>query len=480
MNDSKNVSEEIVIVGGRYGAYADEIQSLFNQVAPVEAEDIRKALGDDTVYLMPVPNDYDPYAVGVFSKTQKRLGFVWMRQSHAVREWLDAHQRGYVTVRIKEVNATVNVLMAAPEVPMDLPMKERCCMSLDKCWADHLPIVYNCVSADSFDLSLLLLRDELAVATGWSERLQLRIDNLLGSLPMDLSAHRSQECLEVYRLMKNSEIHDVKRQADLLLLTLVHQGSADHMDWWMRHWLPDYIAQVAESRILRLYESAHYTLERVEDILNRAPDHLFYKYKANPLKFAFTLYYAALPQDVYNRLLTLLAVRELMLEKAGKRNRLEDVEVEEGECVDLCFFSDPCFASVEGQKLLRALLLGILSRMDVDSGRDWVTVYIAYHFFTGQRILMKHYADFFGDIENLLPGVLSRIGKGRKGYNRYRLYIDSITAECDKWFIDKSCLPPMNMWRSNTYMYQVDDDRQDRIQTLVAEVYQGLKRIQRK
>ena len=46
------------------------------------------------------------------------------------------------------------------------------------------------------------------------------------------------------------------------------------------------------------------------------------------MRFAFQLYYLALPKEVYNRLLTLLAVRELMLEKMkGKKENTYRKEV---------------------------------------------------------------------------------------------------------------------------------------------------------
>ena len=55
-------------------------------------------------------------------------------------------------------------------------------------------------------------------------------------------------------------------------------------------------------------------------MLDRAPANLFYLYKYNRERFAFHLYYAALPQNIYNRLLTLLAVREAMLARMSKEN----------------------------------------------------------------------------------------------------------------------------------------------------------------
>lgn len=72
-----------------------------------------------------------------------------------------------------------------------------------------------------------------------------------------------------------------------------------------------------------VFEAANYTLERVEELLNRAPDNLFYSYKFDRVVFAFRLYYASLPEELYDRLLMLLAVREVMLEKEKEKGKKE-------------------------------------------------------------------------------------------------------------------------------------------------------------
>ena len=96
------------------------------------------------------------------------------------------------------------------------------------------------------------------------------------------------------------------------------------MRWWMNCWLPDFFRETAESDLLGLFEAANYTLDDVESLLRRAPENLFYLYKANRFRFVNHLYYSALPQNIYNRLLTLLAVREAMLGKKEGRQTVDD------------------------------------------------------------------------------------------------------------------------------------------------------------
>lgn len=159
--------------------------------------------------------------------------------------------------------------------------------------------------------------------------------------------------------------------------------------------------------------------------------------------------------------------------------KTEEAEAEEEiELVDLKFFDARKFGTLERQQKLRQLLLGIVPKMDVDSGRDWVTVYIAYHYYINRLFIMKGYADFFIDIERLLPGRLSKVKQSEaKGDKRYKSYTEALASECDYWFIVDECLPKMAEWRSSQYSYRVDDTRRNRIQALVKELYQGLKDI---
>ena len=143
--------------------------------------------------------------------------------------------------------------------------------------------------------------------------------------------------------------------------------------------------------------------------------------------------------------------------------------------VDLVFFDDNRLKSMESQNKLRRVLQSVLPRMDVDSGRDWIAIYIAYHYYIGCQHILRKQTDFFKDIEMLLPGVLTQLNQEETGDKRYRVYTDKLRRECDNWFIVNECLPPLNEWTLSRYDYRVDGKRKTRIQQLVKEIYQGLK-----
>ena len=270
MTNTDNVSEEIVIVGSQNGELADVINPLYRQGEPIKESDIRKAIGDNIVYLMPVNNMNDDQMVGVYSQTEKLLGYVWMYQAPAMMSCLERNNHRYVAVRINEVIPEAKVLIAVSEQCAKVPFVERTASEVDEHWAMRLPEVLKSISGQCPDLCLQLLHDELTVALKWNNLLKHRIDNLLRAAPLDLSSYRYQEYMEVYAMMKHSAIKEVRAQSGYLLNTIVYSGSEEHMKWWMEEWLPSFFHKAAEGDLLGMFEADHYTLDRVEGLLDAA------------------------------------------------------------------------------------------------------------------------------------------------------------------------------------------------------------------
>lgn len=323
MINSENISEEIVIVGSKVdGELTGEFALLSEQETPIRVNNgIRAAVGD-VVYLMPVSNDHDDQAVGVYSQTDRLLGFVWMYQAHALRCWLESHSGSHVEARIKDVDPEVHVLTAAIERPEGLLLDARRGCDADERWARHLPDELLSDAEHSLDLCLQLLVDELTVDTQWNERLKLHIDYLLSGISLDASSYRYPQYVRVYSLMKHSVIEEVRAQSSRLLSQMVYRGSEAYTKWFAEEWLPALFRRAAESDLLTMFEVAHYTLERVESLLDEAPQHLFQYYQVNRLRFADRLCHADLSAKSYNILLTLLAVRNLMKIKLGDEQAL--------------------------------------------------------------------------------------------------------------------------------------------------------------
>ena len=148
------------------------------------------------------------------------------------------------------------------------------------------------------------------------------------------------------------------------------------------------------------------------------------------------------------------------------------------EFVNLVFLDKKWFGTYERQIALRKVLREAFKRMLLDTGRDLVAVYIAYHFLKDQLLNLKGYTDFLQDIEGLMPGMLPKIKVDETNRSlRYKSYAESLALECEKWFIDNGSLPDKTMWKSLDYMYNVDDERRKRIQNLVTNIYQGMKEI---
>ena len=311
---------EIIIVGSRYGELASVVKPLYAMMTPVAQTEIKEKLGGDVVYLSPTDNQFDDDAVGVFTVSQQLLGYVWMYQSYGLKQMLRNSGKRYVKAQISRMNTTFGLLMATSDGSWTLDANVQDNTIDAPTWAVDLPEVLTSMTSQSLTLGLDLLSDELRESAAWSDRLRQRIDNVLRHLPLDLSASHCQECMEVYRQMKQSTIAEVRQHSELLLQTLVSRGSQQQMEWWTEHWLTDFFASAASSDLLRLYEADGWTLERVEELLRKAPERLFQLYLVNKYRFATHLYYSRLSQRAYDRLLTLLAVREAMLAKQASDN----------------------------------------------------------------------------------------------------------------------------------------------------------------
>lgn len=317
--DSEEIIEmdELVIVGSRYSKdLKDRLLPIYEKGEPMSAEELGRLLGGTTLVVRPVDDNYfDYYAVGVRTEENLFLGFVWMYQSYALREWMEEQGLKCIKARIKRVNTRYGLIFAEVE-GLKLRCQVRNSYDIDRNWASGLPRVLAYNNGMSLDVAMFLLHEALTENMDYKQ-LSGRFDNLLADLPTDLSAHYYRECVEMYQMMGLSPSEKVRELRDTLLHTFVNRGSTEKMEWWVKECLPRFIRLAEDNDLLGLYEAANFTLERVEALLASAPNNLFYLYKYNRVHFAKQLYYSALPDAVYNQLLTLLAVRELMLEKKG-------------------------------------------------------------------------------------------------------------------------------------------------------------------
>jgi hypothetical protein len=155
----------------------------------------------------------------------------------------------------------------------------------------------------------------------------------------------------------------------------------------------------------------------------------------------------------------------------GQRN----LKQEEYDFVNLEFFDPDTFNTSERQNYLRHILQDAMKKMNMESGMDCIAIYIAYLYYIEKLVNIKKYTSLFTDIEELLPESLPNVIENETGDKRYKRYTESLATETKKWFICDACLPPHELWLSNEFKYQVDNDRRKRIQGLVKTIYSGLK-----
>jgi hypothetical protein len=310
---------------------------------PIKKKDIASLFGSETVYMRPISNEYDMYAVGVYTANMNLLGYVWSWQSFAMREWMEKNNKDFVAANINRMNSQTELIMATPTMPLSLGKGNRS-KSIDVTWAAELPEILTNVREDAQKLALSLLKDELAENRGMNDILKLRINNMLYYLRSNLSSQCYDNCIDAYQMMMRSADKEIREQGEWFLKTLVSKGSKRQMEWWVNEWLPEFMKNSCDDETLEFYKESGYTLERVENLLKEAPYSLFQRYKVNRYRFAKQLYYSALPQKIYYRLLTLLALREELRKESETQIKVESD-------VELFRFIHPAMDEQEEQKI---------------------------------------------------------------------------------------------------------------------------------
>ena len=143
----------------------------------------------------------------------------------------------------------------------------------------------------------------------------------------------------------------------------------------------------------------------------------------------------------------------------------------------LQFFDMVAFGSEEKQPKLIALLREVAQQIDTTNGRGWFCIYAGYRYFKQQLAVMGGYADFFADMEALVPDMLTKIDTTKEGEARYHNYTQLLGREASAWYMDSKKLPPLNeitVWRNK---FNGDKNRYAANAKIIIDVYKRLKTI---
>ena len=144
---------------------------------------------------------------------------------------------------------------------------------------------------------------------------------------------------------------------------------------------------------------------------------------------------------------------------------------------ELRFFDQVVFGSEEKQPQLIAMLREVAQQIDTTSGRGWFCIYAGYRYFKQQLAVMGGYADFFADIEALMPDILTKIDTSKEGEARYHNYTQLLGREAQAWYMDKDKLPPLNeitFWQNR---FDGDKNRFAKSARIIIDVYKRLRAI---
>ena len=143
----------------------------------------------------------------------------------------------------------------------------------------------------------------------------------------------------------------------------------------------------------------------------------------------------------------------------------------------LQFFDMVAFGSEEKQPKLIAMLREVAQQIDTTSGRGWFCIYAGYRYYKQQLAVMGGYADFFADMEALVPDLLSKIDTTKEGEARYHSYTQLLGREASAWYMDGKKLPPLNeitVWKNR---FNGDKNRYAANAKIIIDVYKRLKTI---
>ena len=156
---------------------------------------------------------------------------------------------------------------------------------------------------------------------------------------------------------------------------------------------------------------------------------------------------------------------------------MEEVVEEVFVLRQLQFFDMVAFGSEEKQPKLIAVLREVAQQIDTTSGRGWFCIYAGYRYYKQQLAVMGGYADFFADIEALMPDILTKIDTSKEGEARYHNYTQLLGREAQAWYMDKDKLPPLNeitFWQNR---FDGDKNRFAKSARSIIDVYKRLRAI---
>jgi hypothetical protein len=143
----------------------------------------------------------------------------------------------------------------------------------------------------------------------------------------------------------------------------------------------------------------------------------------------------------------------------------------------LQFFDMVAFGSEEKQPKLIAMLREVAQQINTTNGRGWFCIYAGYRYYKQQLAVMGGYADFFADMEALVPDLLTKIDVAKEGEARYHNYTQLLGREASAWYMDKGKLPPLNeitVWKNR---FSGDKNRYAANAQIIIDVYKRLKTI---
>ncbi|MBQ2214744.1 MAG: hypothetical protein II416_00485 [Prevotella sp.] len=317
--DIKTNINNIYIVGMNHGDVSEKVKELFSETEDKNLNATIK-LGDtfksNMVYLLPEEdNPFDSNAVAVYLESQERLGYVCRYHAPIVQKHIKSKGVGCISAHLIDYNKTAKLISCQTE-DIEIDEKPSHSEDTDEEWYMNIPVMRR--SADELKLDTVrnILYCALQEKHEWNDYLQNHIQTYERLIWLDLSKEASVLNMNIFFLMLNSPIHEVRDASQRIFRYTTDIGGEECCERW-NLWLQSMFESKNVKTITKKLNGLGKTLDDIECSLRKLSRDLFSEYTENASDFSKRLYYKNIPNKKYRRILTLLAVRHNYLLQEG-------------------------------------------------------------------------------------------------------------------------------------------------------------------
>lgn len=362
--DTNTNINNIYIVGMNHGDVSDKVKKLFSETDDNNLNATSK-LGDtfksNMVYLLPEEdNPFDKNAVAVYLESHERLGYVCRHYAPMVQSHIKRKGVGCISAQLSGYNKTAELISCRTE-DIVLPEPLSPAQDSNEDWYLSLPVMRRTAGEIQLDTARKILYCALKEKHEWNDYLQNHIQTCERLMWLDLSQEASVLNMNIFFLMYNSPIMEVREASERFFRLLTNIGGDDCCKRWAL-WLHTISESKDAKSVTKKIKCQDNSIQGIDYYLRKLSGDLFLDYLDDPSVFSKRLYYMNIPNKKYRRILTLLAIRHNLLLQgettSSKQGNTPSQHEEQPNEIDSCFRFPSEFTKEHVGKLVNKYYLG--------------------------------------------------------------------------------------------------------------------------